>query len=212
MLGISLWRGAGSNCKLHTQGSTQSKYLQVEFHELIYSHDRSLVTAAVAVVRRTKHSHNVAVVCPVIALHHQLMGTGDPGQVVRMVKLLWNILSKTVAGTSGRNTPTTSVIGIRPQKIAHGAFLGHLLNSIKLSNLVKSVNTWWQTTVQAENLVLNDSSEGQVVKEFSEDFPDVGVAVLSEALIVESIANTPFVTQILLTLGWFVWIRGYLSG
>jgi hypothetical protein len=51
-------------------------------------------------------------------------------------------LTETVASTSRRNTPAASVIGVRPEQIAHGTLLGHLLNSIKLSNLVESVDTW----------------------------------------------------------------------
>jgi len=119
------------------------------------------------------------------------MGTGDSGEVICVVELLRNILAETVACTSGRDTPATSIIGVRPEQVAHGTFLGHLLNSIKLSNLIEGVNTWGQTTVQAENLILNNSSEGQVVEELGEDFPDVGIAVLSEAFIIESIPNTP---------------------
>jgi hypothetical protein len=41
--------------------------------------------------------------------------------------------------------------------------------------------------VQAENLVVNDGSEGQIVKEFGEDLPHVRISVLSEALVVETI-------------------------
>ena len=62
-----------------------------------------------------------------------------------------------------------------------------LLDSIKLSDLVEGVDTWRQTSVKAEDLVLNHSSQGQVVEEFGELLPNLGVAILSEALIVESI-------------------------
>jgi hypothetical protein len=53
--------------------------LQVEFHELVDGHNGSLVTAAVAVVRRTKYCDDIAVVSPVVALHDKLMGTSDSG-------------------------------------------------------------------------------------------------------------------------------------
>jgi hypothetical protein len=61
--------------------------LQVEFHELVDGHNGSLVTAAVAVVRRTKHSHDIAVMSPVVTLHDKLMGTGDPSQVISVIEL-----------------------------------------------------------------------------------------------------------------------------
>lgn len=61
--------------------------LQVEFHELVDGHNGSLVTAPVAVVRRTKHSHHIAVMSPVVTLHDKLMSTGDPGQVISVIEL-----------------------------------------------------------------------------------------------------------------------------
>ena len=99
------------------------------------------VAAAVAVVRRTKHCDYIAVVGPVVTLHHKLMGTGDSCQVVGVVKLLRNILAETVSSSSWRNTPAASIIRVRPQQVAHGTFLWHLLNSVELSNLVESVDT-----------------------------------------------------------------------
>ncbi len=41
--------------------------------------------------------------------------------------------------------------------------------------------------MQAEHLVLDDSSQGQEIEELSELFPNVGVTVLAKALIIEAI-------------------------
>lgn len=41
--------------------------------------------------------------------------------------------------------------------------------------------------MQTEELILDNCSQGKVIEEFSEAFPDVGVAVFSTALIVKSI-------------------------
>ena len=49
--------------------------------------------------------------------------------------------------------------------------------------------------VKAENLVLNDSSERQVVEQLSENFPHISISILSQALVVEAISiqkNTQF--------------------
>ena len=64
-----------------------------------------------------------------------------------------------------------------------------LLNAIKLSNLIKSINGWRETTMETEDLVLNDSSQRQVVEELCELLPHIGISVLSQALIVETIPN-----------------------
>ena len=41
--------------------------------------------------------------------------------------------------------------------------------------------------MQAEDLTLDDSGQRQVVEKLSELFPDVGVAVLAQALVVEAV-------------------------
>jgi len=61
------------------------------------------------------------------------------------------------------------------------------LHAVKLTDLIQSINGWGETTVKAEDLAFDDGGEGQVVKEFSECFPDVSITVLSQALIIETI-------------------------
>ncbi len=41
--------------------------------------------------------------------------------------------------------------------------------------------------MQAEDLVVDEGGEGEVVEEIGEVFPDVGVAVLAQALVVEAV-------------------------
>ena len=106
-----------------------------------------------------------------------------------MIELFRNILAECVAGTSGGDTPTETIVGVRPNEIAHGTLLRNFLHSVGSSNLVKTVYAWGQTTVQAEDLVFNDSSEGEVIEEFSENFPNIGISVLSHAFIVKSITK-----------------------
>ena len=67
--------------------------------------------------------------------------------------------------------------------------MGSLLDTVELTNLVEGVDRGGQTTMEAEDLVLNYSGERQVVKQLSELLPDVSVTVLSEALIVESVTK-----------------------
>ena len=62
-----------------------------------------------------------------------------------------------------------------------------LLHSVELSDLVKGVNTGGETTVEAEDLVLDDSCEWEVIEELCELLPYVGVTVLSQAFIIESV-------------------------
>ena len=106
-----------------------------------------------------------------------------------MVKLLGDVLAEAVASTSWRDAPAASVVGVGPQKVADGTFVRGLLDAVQLADLVEGVDAGREATMQAEDLVLNDSSEGQVVEQLSELLPHVRIAVLSQALIVEAVPN-----------------------
>lgn len=53
--------------------------------------------------------------------------------------------------------------------------------------MVESVDAGAQAAVQAEDLAVDQGSQGQVVEQVREILPDVGVAVLPETLVVESV-------------------------
>ena len=154
---------------------------------LIDFHNSGLVAASEAIVGCREDSHDVALVTPVVSVHDELMGTGNSLQAICLVELLGDVLAEGVARTARRDAPTAAVIGVRPQQVANGALVGHFLNAIKLPNLIESVNGRGETAVQAENLILDDSSQGEVVKQGCENFPDFSVAVFAEAFIVEAI-------------------------
>ena len=109
-------------------------------HELIDFHNGSLVAASVAVVGSREHCDHIALVSPVVAVHHKLVSTGYQFESIGMVELLRNILAKRVAGASGGNAPAASIIGIRPQEVANGTFVRDLLHSVELSDLVEGVD------------------------------------------------------------------------
>jgi hypothetical protein len=121
-------------------------------HKFVNFHDGRLVTASVAVVWSRKHCDDVSVVRPVVTVHYQLVGSSDQLEVVGVVELFTNVLAKRIACTSWRNTPSTSVVWVRPEKITDWAFVGNFHDTIKLLDLVKSVDTWRKTTMQAEDV------------------------------------------------------------
>lgn len=104
-----------------------------------------------------------------------------------MVESFGDVLAERVAGTTRRYAPATSVIRVRPQKIAHRTLVGNLLDSVERPNIIECINAGGETAVEAEDLVVDESSEGKVIEEVGEVLPDVGVAVLAEALVVEAI-------------------------
>lgn len=111
----------------------------------------------------------------------------NQSQAVIVVKCLRNILPERVSCATGRDTPTASVIGITPEQIAHGSFMGNFLDTIKRTDVIKGIDGRTEASVKAENLVINKSGEGKVVEKVGEIFPDIGIAVFTQALVVEAI-------------------------
>lgn len=181
-------------------------YLQSVLQMLVNLHYGGLVTTPVTVVGRCSHElanvrrlkvkwilrtredgHHVAVLRPVVTLHDQLMCARDQVQAVVVVERLGNVLAKSVTSTSGGNSPSAPVVGVRPEQIAHGTLVGHLLYPVQSANVVKSVNAGGETAVETEDLAVDEGGKGKVVEKVGEVLPDVGVAVFAQALVVEAV-------------------------
>lgn len=64
----------------------------------------------------------------------------------------------------------------------------NFLNSIKLSDLIESVNAWGQTTMKTENLSFYDCSQRKVIEELCELFPNICISVFPQAFIIKTIS------------------------
>ena len=83
-------------------------------------------TAAVAVVGGAEDGDHVLVVAPVVALHDQLVGPGDEGELVGVVELLGDVLAEGVARASRRNAPAAPVVWVGPEQVTHRPLMRHL--------------------------------------------------------------------------------------
>lgn len=115
------------------------------------------------------------------------MGARNERETVVVVERLRDVLAERVSGTSGRNSPAAPVVGVGPEQVAHGTLVRHLLYPVQRANVVQRVNARGETAVETEDLAIDKSGEGEVVKEVGEVLPDVGVAVLAQALVVEAV-------------------------
>ena len=104
-----------------------------------------------------------------------------------MIERLANILPKRVPGPSRTNTPSTPIVGVTPQQIAHGPLVRHFLDPIQRPNVIQCIDAGTQPAVEAEDLCLDESREREVVEEIGEVFPDGRVAVFSKAFIVKAV-------------------------
>ena len=154
---------------------------------LVNLHDGGLITASVAVVRCAEDGHHISILAPIVALHDELMRSRDQCQAIIVVERLADVLTKSLASASWTDAPATSIVRITPQQITHWPLVRHFLNPVQTSNIIQCIDTRAQTSVQAKDLVVNQSGEGKVVEEISEEFPDIGVAVLAQTLVVEAV-------------------------
>ena len=61
------------------------------------------------------------------------------------------------------------------------------LYSVESTDIVECVDARGETSVEAEDLVLDQGCEGKEVEEVGEVLPDVGIAVLAQAFVVEAV-------------------------
>lgn len=50
-----------------------------------------------------------------------------------------DVLAEGVAGTAGRDTPAAAVVGIGPEEVAHGAFVGDFDYAVDSFDLVERI-------------------------------------------------------------------------
>jgi hypothetical protein len=78
-------------------------------------------------------------------------------------------------------------IGVRPHEIAHGAIMRDFLFAVDDADLVKGVDGRGQAAVNAEDAVVDDCGQTQIVEDLSAVAPHVHTAVLAQTLIVEAV-------------------------
>lgn len=65
--------------------------------------------------------------------------------------------------------------------------MGNLLDPVEGSDVIESIDARRETSVQAEDLVVDEGGEGEVVEQVGKVLPDVGVAILAEALVIKAV-------------------------
>ena len=167
-------------------------------------HDRSDVTAAIAVIRSRPDSDNrllrEVILSKVrhkfkshrwlpylISFVDKLVSTSNEFQAIDMVELRCNLITEEPASATGRDSPSINVLRIAPDEIAEGTLVRNLLSTGDDANLIDSTDFWTKATVNTENLTINDSSQNQEVKDLAARLPDRRVAVLLLTLFVEAV-------------------------
>ena len=63
----------------------------------------------------------------------------------------------------------------------------YFLDAVKRPDVIEGVNARRETTVETENLVVDQGGEGEVIEQIREVFPDICVSVLAKAFVVEAV-------------------------
>lgn len=151
-------------------------------------HDCSLISASIAVVRGREDSNDSLIMSMAESVHNELMSSADHLQLILMQELLADIRTEGIASTSWGNSPSGLVlIGVRPQKVAHGSLRNNVLESIHFFDVVEGIDSRGESSVKAEEFGVNEGGEWQVRENVSKPLPDVIVAVFLQAFIVKAI-------------------------
>lgn len=63
----------------------------------------------------------------------------------------------------------------------------NFLDTVEGADVVKGINARGETSVEAEDLVVDKGGQGKIIKQVRKVLPDIGIAILAEALVVESV-------------------------
>ena len=63
----------------------------------------------------------------------------------------------------------------------------YFLNTIERSDIVKGIDGGTETSVETENLVLNQSGERKIVEKVGKVLPDIRVSIFAQTFVVESV-------------------------
>jgi len=161
---------------------------EVALHLFVDVEDGPDVTASVAVVGCGPHGDEVLILEPVSeAVHDELMGAGDHFEVVDVVEFGRDTGSKEPASASWGESPSLDLLRVGPHEVAEGALMWDLHAAFEQADLVEGLDIWGEATVDAEDLSFNDGTDTEEVEHFGAVFPRVGVSVLSDRLVVETI-------------------------
>lgn len=142
--------------------------------------NRRQIPTSVTVIRRGPYCAEAIVVENLISFLTELVSAEDMRHAVYFQKLLDHLRSKCVSSSSGTQRKLISFrVGITPYQVCHWSLVRYFSESVDDFDLVYGVDAWTQPAVYAEDIVVDDDGEGQVVEHIREIMPDVCVAIFS---------------------------------
>ena len=122
-----------------------------------------------------------------VAVHDKLVSTRDQVDVVDVVEFGCDFGSEQPASTARRHSPSLDVLRVGPHEVAEWALVRNFHSSVDKSHLIDGLDLWGESSVDAENLSFYNSSNSKIIEDFSAVLPRIGISVLSNGLVVESV-------------------------
>lgn len=115
------------------------------------------------------------------------MSTSNKLEAVHVIELTRNLVTEEPASTARRNSPSLNIFRITPDQITKGTLMRDLLSTSNDTDLINGTNLGAQTTMNAENLSINDSGEDKEIENLAARLPNRCVTILLLTLLVETI-------------------------
>ena len=156
---------------------------------LLYCHNGPIILVLPEVVRDTEKSHQLLLEHEFIPVLDHLVGPHHQVIVVILKEVEDHISSITIGNAPLVVLPACHVaLGVRPQQVQRDAVVGDREGPLNPRNLIERFHFGTETPMDAEYLVLDDSTEGHHVEDIVEHLPELNpYSVL--ALVIEAIQS-----------------------
>ena len=101
------------------------------------------------------------------------MRSTDQVNTILSIELFNNLASEEISSSTWTYHPPWNVIWVGPHEITHGSIVRNLLFAINHSDLIQSAYRWRQAAMDAEDFVVNDGCQGQIVKDLRAVAPHI---------------------------------------
>jgi len=95
------------------------------------------------------------------------MCASDEFEAVDVIELGSNLVTKQPTSTTRGDSPSLNILRIRPDEITKGPLMRNFLSTSDNTNLINSSDLRAQTTVNAKDLAVNDSSKDEEIKDLA---------------------------------------------
>lgn len=161
--------------------------LEAAHESIVDRHHSTGIIEFAAVVRGREKSHKLSLGKELIPVFYDLVSAADKVDIMLLVEGGDDLLTEGERDTSVVLSPALNVlVGVRPQKVTEEAGVGDVGGSHNALDLLERAELRAQTSVHAQDLLIDDGSDGQAIEAVGEGLPQLDV-VAALALVVEAV-------------------------